>query len=83
MRAEVSPSFSAVKKEEPKIENPEKRKEKEKMKNPLRVSPKRAVSYPVKRTESGRASTSASPNMHMEKAEMTERLFFKRLFSSG
>lgn len=48
MAAEINPLPRAVKKEEPKIAKPEKRKEKEKKKNAREVSRNSPSSYPVK-----------------------------------
>lgn len=73
--ADISPLFKAVKKDEPKIANPENKKQKEKMENPLMVRAKSPLSYPTKSLERGDASKYAPANIIRANIPMSTRLF--------
>ena len=76
--AEVSPSFKDVKKEEPKMANPENKKEKEKTEKAWAVRARSPASYPTNRTERGLPDSSPAVNISMENIPMSRRLFLRR-----
>ena len=74
IRAEVSPSFRAVKKDEPKIAIPENKKEKEKMAKARTVMASSSGSYPTNSSDRGRASVCPAANISRENTAMIPRL---------
>ena len=78
LSAEVSPSFKAVKKEEPKMANPENKKEKEKTEKAWAVRARSPASYPTNRTERGLPDSSPAVNISTENIPMSRRLFLRR-----
>ena len=83
MRAEISPSFIAVKKADPKMPTPEKRKAKEKRKIALCVMSINTWSYPTKSFDKGVESNCAEPNMRRENAPIMMTLFLNKLLNSS
>ena len=81
--AETRPLFSAVKKDDPKIANPAKRKENEKMKKAFTVISHKPWSYPTKISDKGFAKRIPAKSIKSEETEIITRLFFKTLFSSA
>ena len=74
IRAEVNPSFRAVKKEEPKMAIPENRKEKENMAKARTVMFISSGSYPTNSRESGRARVCPAANISRENTPINTRL---------
>ena len=82
MTADTGPLFSAVKKDEPKIAVPVKRKAKEQYKNPVFVISKSDGLYPTNAWDIGTAKERASATMATEEIIMIVMLFLKSPLSS-
>ena len=83
IRAEVSPSFKAVKKEEPNMANPENKKEKEKIAKAWAVISRSSASYPTNSVDNGLPDSSPAANIRSEKHPIRIRLFLRRLLNSS
>ena len=81
--ADVSPSFNAVKKEEPNTEKPESRKENEKIENAWFVILKSSASYPTNIPDKGADKSSPDKNITIAQTPIIPPLFLKRLLSSA
>ena len=82
IEADVKPSFSAVKKEEPKIAWPENKNENEKIEKACMVRLNKLLSYPTNIKAKGLAKISALINITMANDSINKRLIFNRPLSS-